>query len=149
MRCTVISSTHNLVFPDEFKEKYGNDFWIEDGKPLASKRPVNGLHSQFLSDLKTLLSVQDYYDNRTFFDFVCVNVDNSEVSRIVLPYIGIGMMSLAVAETWKLREGESFTPILESVDKWNKGFEHTVSTTGKIEGFTGPLPDIDNLFKKP
>ena len=145
---TVISSVHDLKFPDWFRERYGEDFWIEDGKPLASKRPVNGLHSQFLSDVKTLLSVQRYYDTRAFFDFTCVNVDTFEVSRVLLPYIGVGMVPLVVAETWKLREGESFTPILETVAKWNMGHEHTVRTTGKIEGFTR-IPDYDNLFKKP
>lgn len=144
---TVISSPHNLLFPDWFKEKYGEDYWIEHGKPLASKRPlmyVGEVH--FLEDVKKVLVINKHYDRYDYFDFVCVHVDTAEVYRIVLPRVGVGTYSLSVAATWKLREGEQFESALEIINGWN-----TNAKGIQITGTTNMLnpPEFNYLFNQP
>jgi hypothetical protein len=145
---TVISSVHNLVFPEWFREKYGEDFWIEDGKPLATKRPITymgGVH--FLEDVKTILVTNRHYDTHDYFDFVCVHVDTAEVYRITLPLVGIGTYSLSVSATWLLREGERFESALEIINGWNENSKPTIRTTG-THNVKNP-PNYDKLFNKP
>lgn len=144
---TVISSVHNLVFPYWFRQKYGEDFWIEDGKPLATKRPITyASEVHFLQDVKTVLLLNWHYETHDYFDFVCVHVDTAEVFRITLPRVGIGSYSLSVSATWKLREGERFESALEIINGWNKPQE-TIKITGE-HSMIDP-PQFDHLFNEP
>jgi hypothetical protein len=144
---TVISSAHNLLFPEWFEEKYGNDFWIENGKPLATKRPITYVGEvHFLEDLKNVLVLNKHYDKYDYFDFVCVHVDDAEVFRITLPRVGIGSYGLSVKATWKLREGERFDTALEIINGWNtsaKGIEITGT-----HNILNP-PQFEHLFNEP
>jgi hypothetical protein len=144
---TVISSVHNLVFPEWFREKYGEDYWIEDRKTLASKRPVmNVSTANFLEDIKEVLVMNKHYDTHDYFDFVCVHVDTAEVFRVTLPRMGIGSYSLSVSATWKLKDGERFEPALEIINGWNKNAE-TTRTIGN-HNMLNP-PQFNHLFNKP
>lgn len=143
---TVISSVHNLLFPRWFKEKYGDDFWIGHGKPLATKRPITYVGEvHFLDDVKRVLVQNKHYDKYDYFDFVCVHVDDAEVFRITLPRVGIGSYGLSVKATWKLRKGEQFESALEIINGWNsnaKGIEITGITTSWS-------PPFEYVFNKP
>jgi hypothetical protein len=144
---TVISSVHNLVFPEWFKEKYGDKYWIEHGKPLASKRPIMDMGTaNFLEDVKAVLVTNRHYDTHDYFDFVCVHVDTAEVFRITLPRVGIGTYSLSVSATWKLREGERFESALEIINGWNQP-QKSISITGE-HSMINP-PQFEHLFNEP
>ncbi len=137
-RVTVISSVHDLTFPYWFIQKYGEDFWIEDGKPLASKKPITyASEVHFLEDVKTVLLLNWHYNTHDYFDFVCVHVDTAEVYRITLPRVGIGTYSLSVSATWKLREGERFESALEIINGWNKP-QKSISITGEHTMINSP-----------
>jgi hypothetical protein len=145
---TVISSVHDLKFPHWFIQKYGEDFWIEDGKPLASKKPITyASEVHFLEDVKTVLLLNWHYNTHDYFDFVCVHVDTAEVFRITLPRVGIGSYSLSVSATWLLREGKRFESALEIINGWNENSKPTIRTTG-THNVKNP-PNYDKLFNKP
>ena len=144
---TVISSAQPLLFPYWFKEKYGEDFWIENGRPLATKRPITYMgEGNFLEDVKKVLVLNKHYDRHDYFDFVCVHVDDAEVYRMVLPRVGVGTYSLAVNASWKLREGEQFESALEIINGWN-----TNAKGIQITGTTNMLnpPEFNYLFNHP